>query len=117
MRVPARGWFSLGLGMGAALGFWLLALGSWLEPFLIQASELSLLILPRFHLQPTNSRSFASLRMTNFKIGDRLRLLRQCKTFSVDFFENNIAASSEKSFANFFAQTYGFIAFASFAQR
>ena len=43
-------------------------------------------------------------------------MLRQSKTFAVDFFENNIAASAEKGFANFFAQAHGIIALAGFAQ-
>jgi hypothetical protein len=30
-------------------------------------------------------------------------LLRQSEAFAVDFFENNIAASTEKGFADFFA--------------
>jgi len=36
--------------------------------------------------------------------------------FAVDFIENNIAASTEKGFADFFAQAYGIIALARFAQ-
>ena len=32
-----------------------------------------------------------------------LRLLRQRKAFAIDFFENNIAAATQKSFADFFS--------------
>lgn len=48
----------------------------------------------------------ASLRMTGILVADETdvsRLLRQRESFSVDFFENNIAAATEKSFAYFFA--------------
>ena len=43
-------------------------------------------------------------------------MLRQSETFTIDFFENNIAASAEKGFADFFAQAYGIVALAGFAQ-
>src|ERR1017187_9119527 len=43
-------------------------------------------------------------------------MLRQRKAFPVNFFENNITASAEKSLANFFAQAHGIVALAGFAQ-
>src|SRR3981081_1894148 len=49
-------------------------------------------------------------------LGDHSWLLRQRETFAVDFFENNIAAASEKGLADFFAQAHGIIAFAALTQ-
>ena len=49
-------------------------------------------------------------------IDDLSWLLRQSKAFAVNFFENNIAASTEKRFADFFAQAHGIVALAGFAQ-
>jgi hypothetical protein len=43
-------------------------------------------------------------------------LLRQSEPFAVDLFENNIAASAEKCFADFFSEAHGIGALASFAQ-
>jgi len=43
-------------------------------------------------------------------------LLRQRKAFAVNFFENNIAASTEKGFTDLFAQAHGIVALAGFAQ-
>src|SRR5258708_12276210 len=45
-----------------------------------------------------------------------LRLLRHSKTFTIDFFENNIAASAEKGIGDFSAQAYGIVALSGFAQ-
>src|ERR1700730_5060915 len=45
-----------------------------------------------------------------------LRLLRHGETFTIDFFENNIAASAEKGIADFSAQAYGIVALVGFAQ-
>jgi hypothetical protein len=43
-------------------------------------------------------------------------LPRQSESFAIDLFENNIAASAEKCFADFFSETHGIGALASFAQ-
>jgi hypothetical protein len=45
-----------------------------------------------------------------------LRLLRQRKTFAVNFFENNIATSTEKGFTDFLSQTHRVVAYSGFPQ-
>ena len=47
---------------------------------------------------------------------DESWLLRQCKSFPVNFFENNIAAPAKKSFANLFAQAHRIVTVTRFAQ-
>ena len=65
----------------------------------------------------TNSRSFASLRMTILDCGYfLLRLLRKSEALAVNFFQDNIAASAQERLAHFFAQANGIIAFAGFAE-
>ena len=45
-----------------------------------------------------------------------LRLLRQCKTFAVHFFQNHVAAALQKNVAGFVADFDRVVAFARFAQ-
>jgi hypothetical protein len=42
--------------------------------------------------------------------------LWQCEAFAVDFFENNIAAATEKSFSDFFAEANRIVSLARFAE-
>jgi hypothetical protein len=43
-------------------------------------------------------------------------LLRQSKSFAVNFFENNIAAATQKGLADLFSEAHGIIPIARFAQ-
>src|SRR4029077_16232200 len=66
--------------------------------------------------QVPGSRSQVSGFPTTWHLSPALRLLWHNETFAVDLVENNIATSTKKGFANFFAQAHRIITLAGFAQ-